>query len=220
MTETPIDPEGADLPTLAQWDSLDTLDTDPVTDPLDTGYSPPDTARGSRAFGTTAWEQRHHETIDQRILQEVPDPTSAYGAPHNESGLDGDSLGGDDPDAVGADLDWIGDAEVGWRRSGRLVAPDAGAGEDREHDLVGADVGIDGGAAAAEEAAVHVIGDDYLDDEGFREGSASPSEDDFLADIADDELSEVLAEEFAERTDGVPHRASTRRRPGQPLPPQ
>lgn len=219
MTETPIDPEGADLPTLAQWDSLDTLDTDPVTDPLDTGYSPPDTARGSRAFGTTAWEQHQHETIDQRILQEVPDPASAYGAPHRESGLDDARLGGDDPDAVGADVDWVGDAEVGWRRSGRLVAPDAGAGEDREHDLIGADVGIDGGAAAAEEAAVHVI-DDVPCDAGFGADGPGPMDDDFLADIADDELSEVLAEEFAERTDGVPHRASTRRRPGQPLPPQ
>jgi hypothetical protein len=38
-----------------------------------------------------------------------------------------------------------------------LVAPDAGFGEDRESELLGSEVGIDGGAASAEEAAVHVI---------------------------------------------------------------
>jgi hypothetical protein len=37
------------------------------------------------------------------------------------------------------------------------VAPDEGFGEDREGDLVGDDVGVDGAAASAEEAAVHVV---------------------------------------------------------------
>jgi hypothetical protein len=45
-------------------------------------------------------------------------------------------------------------------RAGRLVAPDEGFGEDIEKDEVAEDVGIDGGAASAEEAAVHVISDD------------------------------------------------------------
>ena len=45
-------------------------------------------------------------------------------------------------------------------RSGRLVDPDGGSGEDTEKDLVGDDVGIDGAAASAEEAAVHVVPDD------------------------------------------------------------
>lgn len=157
MTESPIDPEGADVEHLAQLDAADTLDDSPVADPLDTGYSPPDTARGSRAFGTTPWEQRHEETIDQRILQEVPDPASAYGAPDNESGLDTARVGGDDPDAIDADEDWLGDGEVGRARAGRLVAPDEGFGEDEDGELVGSDVGVDGGAAAAEEAAMHVI---------------------------------------------------------------
>jgi hypothetical protein len=39
------------------------------------------------------------------------------------------------------------------------VAPDAGFGEDVESELLGSDVGIDGGAASAEEAAIHVIED-------------------------------------------------------------
>ena len=50
--------------------------------------------------------------------------------------------------------------EVGRARAGRLVAPDRGSGEDAEADLVADDVGIDGGAASAEEAAVHIIDDE------------------------------------------------------------
>jgi hypothetical protein len=42
-------------------------------------------------------------------------------------------------------------------RAGRLVAPDLGFGEDAEADLIAEDVGISGGAASAEEAAVHII---------------------------------------------------------------
>ena len=48
-------------------------------------------------------------------------------------------------------------AEVGDDRSGRLVSPDEGAHADTEKDLVAGDVGIDGGAASAEEAAMHVV---------------------------------------------------------------
>ena len=49
---------------------------------------------------------------------------------------------------------------MGAERAGRLVDPDQGYGEDTESELVGTDVGIDGAAASAEEAAVHVIPDD------------------------------------------------------------
>lgn len=142
----------------------DTLDQDDVEDVLDRGFSPPDSDRGSRAHGVTAEEQGREETIDERILQEVPDPDSAYGAPDNESGLDEERIGGDDPDAIDAEDDWLGDGEVGNRRAGRLVSPDEGVGEDTEADLIGEDVGVDGAAASAEEAAVHVI-DEWSDDE-------------------------------------------------------
>ena len=50
--------------------------------------------------------------------------------------------------------------EVGDERAGRIVEPDEGAREDTEGGMVGTDVGIDGAAASAEEAAVHVIPDD------------------------------------------------------------
>lgn len=142
----------------------DTLVQDDVEDVLDRGYSPPDRLHGSLAHGVTAEEQSRDETIEERIRQEVPDPGSAYGAPDNESGLDGDLLGGDDPDAIAAEDDWLGDGEVGDVRAGRLVAPDGGSGFDDEKDLVGEDVGVDGAAASAEEAAVHVIDLPYDED--------------------------------------------------------
>jgi len=143
----------------------DTLIDRGLADMLDEGYSPPEKPRGSYAFGTTATEQRGHETIDQRILQEEPDPYTAYGAPDDESGLRQarrEKLGGDDPDAIYADDDYVGQA--GRRRSGRLVATaedDAGF----ENDVYGGDVGIDGGAASAEEAAMHILDDEDDNDE-------------------------------------------------------
>lgn len=137
----------------------DTLDQEDVEDVLDRGFSPPDRLHGSLAHGVTAEEQARDETIEERIRQEVPDPDSAYGAPDNESGLDEDRLGGDDPDAIEATEDWLGDDQVGDERAGRLVAPDEGLGSDEEKELVGEDVGIDGAGASAEEAAMHVVGD-------------------------------------------------------------
>jgi hypothetical protein len=147
-----------------QLQPIDTLDQG-LDDYLDTGFSPPDRPRGSLAHGVTAEEQHRDETIDERIRQEVPEEGTAYGAPDNESGLDDDGLlGGDDPDAIAVEDDWLGDGEVGDARAGRLVAPDEGTGYDEEKDLVGEDVGIDGAAASAEEAAVHVIEEPYDED--------------------------------------------------------
>ena len=147
-----------------QLQPIDTLDQG-LDDYLDTGFSPPDRPRGSLAHGVTAEEQHRDETIDERIRQEVPEEGTAYGAPDNESGLDDDGLlGGDDPDAIAAEDDWLGDGEVGDARAGRLVAPDGGNGIDDEKDLVGEDVGVDGAAASAEEAAVHVIEEPFDED--------------------------------------------------------
>ena len=56
-------------------------------------------------------------------------------------------------------------------RAGRAGgARRSGLGEDVDKDLVGEDVGIDGGGASAEEAAVHVIEDPVL------RGTSTPSE--------------------------------------------
>ena len=58
------------------------------------------------------------------------------------------------------DEEIVDDGEVGRERAGRLVDPNEGIGPDVEKDLVATDVGIDGAAASAEEAAVHIVPDD------------------------------------------------------------
>ena len=159
-----------------QFESEDTLVDRGVDNVLDEGYSPPEKPLGVDRWGTTAWEQSQDETIDQRILQEEPDPNTAYGAPDNESGLDedeGDMVGGDDPDAIPAENDFVGDMG---QLAGRLVDPDEGVREDQEKDLVAEDVGISGAGASAEEAAMHIVADDIgvgdlgTDDEADAEG--------------------------------------------------
>lgn len=132
----------------------DTLEDRGVDDVLDEGYSPPERLRAADQHGTTSREQREGETLDDRLEREVPDPTSAYGAPENESGQDNDQVGGDEPEAIDAADDFVG-GEVGDERAGRLVADDEGTGSDDEDELVAGDVGIDGAGASAEEAAVH-----------------------------------------------------------------
>ena len=49
------------------------------------------------------------------------------------------------------------DGEVGDVRAGRLVDPNEGIGDDEDGDLIGEDVGVDSGAASAEEAAMHIV---------------------------------------------------------------
>ncbi|HAG59716.1 MAG TPA: hypothetical protein DCL83_10575 [Arthrobacter bacterium] len=136
-----------------QLQAEDTLDDRGVDDLLDEGYSPPERPRGVDAYGTTLAEQRHGESIGQRLAHEEPDPGRAFEDPLVEP----DMVGGDDPDAIAAEDDFLGDGEVGDRRSGRLMAPDRGTDEDTESEMVAEDMGIDGGGSSAEEAAVHVI---------------------------------------------------------------
>ena len=122
-------------------------------------WSPPDMQPRNTEWGTTASEQAQDETIDQRINQEVPDPASAYGAPDNESGLDRDPrdrVGGDDPDAISAEDDWVGDDEVGDAQAGELVEPDEGVRADTEKDLDAREAGPGDGP---EDAAMHIVED-------------------------------------------------------------
>ncbi len=143
----------------------DTLVDRGMDDILDEGYSPPERPRGAFCYGTTAYEQSHHESLEQRIRQEEPDPFSAYSAADDESGdvqARRERLGGDDPDAIFADEDFVG--QSGRRRSGRLVAAEGIRDIDDIDDVFAGDVGIDGGAASAEEAAMHILDDEDQDD--------------------------------------------------------
>jgi hypothetical protein len=94
------------------------------------------------------------ESLDQLLAEEEPD-----------TGLDPDDELPEDRDDDEADeyLDGLLLDDGADPRAGRLVAEDEGAHADDEEDLVARDVGIDGGAASAEEAAVHVVQDDDTD---------------------------------------------------------
>jgi Family of unknown function (DUF5709) len=124
---------------LSPEESLD--DEESGADP-DEGYSPADSPRELRAWGLTMREARTHESLSRRLAGEVHD-VSAIG--------DGDGIG-DIADGDGEPVD----RQVGNRRSGRLVAYALDA-DNSSSDYRAHDVGVDGGAASAEEAAMHVI---------------------------------------------------------------
>jgi hypothetical protein len=128
-------PDENDLEDDGTLDASDTLEGDPGDDPLDTGIAPPDRWSAGEGFGTTPAEERQGESLDQLLAEEEPDV---------------------DPYAEGDPADHAVPGDVQDARSGRLVAEDEGAHPDAEPDLVARDVGIDGGAAGAEEAAVHI----------------------------------------------------------------
>ncbi|HKH54667.1 MAG TPA: DUF5709 domain-containing protein [Propionibacteriaceae bacterium] len=117
-----------------QLDQLEperSLDDRGVDDPLDEGYSPPEKPSELLRHG-------EHQTLDERLAAEQPD-------------VNVEAAGGD----------FIDDGEVGGDRAGRLVDPNQGIGPDVDKDLIGNDVGIDGAAASAEEAAMHIVPDDW-----------------------------------------------------------
>jgi hypothetical protein len=138
----------------AARDASDTLDGNPGDDPLDQGIAPPDRWSAGEGFGTTAVEEQAGESLDQLLAEEDPDP-DPYAEDDEDEDDEEDSYREDERPAD----DLFGDDEAE-PRAGRLVAEDEGVHADSEADLVARDVGIDGGAASAEEAAVHVLDED------------------------------------------------------------
>ena len=125
---------------LDQLETERTLEDDPVEDPLDTGYT-------TKERYSPLIREGEHEDLDQRLAEEVPEP-DPYSA---------DDVDEEDNLTVRADEENLDDGEVGDARAGRLVDPNEGVGADVDKELIGEDVGIDGAAASAEEAAVHVV---------------------------------------------------------------
>ncbi|MCD0485165.1 DUF5709 domain-containing protein [Streptacidiphilus sp. ASG 303] len=143
MGDEVYQPQGDDVVEDAgPLDFEDTLDDRGIAQVLDEGYSPPERPLAVDEWGTTADEQHRGEGLDRRLARELPDLAVQ----------DGDGIG----DTVGTDGELLDD-EVGDRRAGRLLAPDEGAHADTESELFASDVGIDGAAASAEEAAVHIV---------------------------------------------------------------
>ena len=121
----------------------DTLDDGDLTDVLDRGYSPPDRApKGYDDYPTEA-ERRQGESLDEKLAEEEPDID-----PYAED----DDSDHEDENALDEELG-LDEAD---ERTGRLVQPDQGLGEDVDKQEVALDVGIDGAGASAEEAAMHV----------------------------------------------------------------
>lgn len=113
----------------------DTLVDRGLDDILDEGYSPPESSYGSSRFADEA------------------DPAARLNSPVD----DAERQRSDDAER---ETEFPELREVGRSRAGRLVAPDRGFGPDTEAEMVADDVGISGGAASAEEAAVHIVEDD------------------------------------------------------------
>ena len=120
-----------------------------LANPLDEGYSPPEKWSAAQGYGNTPLEEAMGETLDQRLVQEVPEPD-----PYEEAETTPVSVieGGLEDEVV----------EVGDERAGRLVAPDEGVHTDTEPLAYAEDVGVDGAGAGAEEAAMHVIDEDQV----------------------------------------------------------
>lgn len=117
----------------------DSLEDRGVEDVLDEGFSPPEHETD---------HLRHPEggeSLDERLAEEEPEVWARDVEEQDADILDGD-VGG----------------EVGGRRTGRLVAPDEGRGEDVDSEMTAEDEGIDGAGASAEEAAMHTIEDDEV----------------------------------------------------------
>ncbi|MFD5213322.1 DUF5709 domain-containing protein [Microbacterium sp. NPDC058345] len=111
----------------------------------DEGYSPLEYRSGNLSWGLTEREARGHEPLAKRLARELPDITDDD---------PGDGLG----DAWDTDGELLDD-QVGSVRAGRLVLADTSS-LDPQADYWARDVGIDGAAASAEEAAIHVVVDD------------------------------------------------------------
>jgi hypothetical protein len=119
----------------------DTLDERGVDDVLDEGMSPPERPSRAVARGITAREDAEGETLEDRLEQEEDDPSTRIDYSAEDPG--------DDENADPSD-----DVEAGGERTGRLTQSDDG------DDDLAEEVGIDGAAASAEEAAMHTIEDD------------------------------------------------------------
>ncbi|KGM14532.1 hypothetical protein N869_05175 [Cellulomonas bogoriensis 69B4 = DSM 16987] len=128
-SSTSPDPEMVAEGDSDQLPQEDTLLDRGVKEILDEGYSPPD--RPPNPFRhETAAEDREGESLDDRLAQEQPEVWEVDGRPTSSA----------EPD-----------------RAGRLTASDPDPTGGAAQTVIAEDAGIAGGAASAEEAAVHIV---------------------------------------------------------------
>ena len=119
----------------------DSLDGDDLTaDVLDTGIDAGEGYRGATRYGTTADEERRGESLDQLLAEEEPELATTTSGPTRTTRATTTTR----PSPVPVASSPRTRARTGTRSPTRSRS----------------DVGIDGGAAGAEEAAVHVIEED------------------------------------------------------------
>lgn len=128
-------------------------------DVIQRSWVAPDRPLGAGHHGETAAEQAEGSSLEERLAAELPDLDGERAGDEmlpEQQPLD-DALG---EDVAEEDLVLTDDpqgSEVGDLRAGRLVEPDEGVRADVDADMVAMDVGVDDGAAGAEEAAMHVV---------------------------------------------------------------
>ena len=154
--------ESSDLEDYDLQEPSDSLSGDPGYDPLDRGVAPPERWSAGIRYGVTAGEQADGESLDQLLAEEEPDEGADLVEDEPEDLRDQEEIEQDE-DAGDEDLDGLLLDDGPDPRAGRLVAEDEGAHPDQEEDLVARDAGFAGGAASAEEAAVHVVEEDDYD---------------------------------------------------------
>jgi hypothetical protein len=154
MSETPHEDGAWDLDENEVLDPADSLDGNLTDDPLDQGIALPD--RWSRALRREMEADEDSASLEELLAAEEPDESA-----------DSDVEPWDENDSA-EDVSRKERALGQQRRAGRLIAH-AEEYTDSDRSLVvedrgtALDVGIDGGAATAEEAAVHVVDNDDED---------------------------------------------------------
>ena len=152
MSEFPYEEGAWDLDENEVLDPADSLEGNPGDDPLDAGIALPD--NWSRALRHEVNGDGDFESLEELLAAEEP-----------EVSLDSDENSWDE-NATSEDVTRKERVLGQDRRSGRLVAQkeemyaDSDTSLVLEDQLTAYDAGIDGGAASAEEAAVHVVDDD------------------------------------------------------------
>jgi hypothetical protein len=141
--------ESEDLEDYEVLDGTDTLDGSPGDDPLDRGIATPGHWSAGLRYAVKGEEES--ESLDELLSEEEPDiAIDPDAGPWDENATE-QEIGRYERDE-GTDL-----------RTGRLVIQDEHVDDEgdttvlTEDELVARDTGVDGGAATAEEAAMHVI---------------------------------------------------------------
>jgi hypothetical protein len=143
--------ESQDLADYTVDSASDTLAGDPGDDPADRGVVPPSRWTAGLRYALAGEEES--ESLDELLAEEEPDVFAA---------IDEEPW---DENATGQEVERLERDEGSEPRAGRLVAPPEDTDDitdtlvDSQDAEVARDVGIDGGAASAEEAAVHVNDD-------------------------------------------------------------